>query len=93
MRGCAKIGGPVQGATYLQLLKLNEAIADFSAALRIAPNIHELWNLRGLTYLLQSDCRRAIADFDEAIRRKPGYTVAIRNRRMAEKIMRERNAG
>jgi tetratricopeptide (TPR) repeat protein len=46
----------------------NQAIADFSAALRLQPDDAEILGARGLAYIHLGDNDRAMADFNEAKR-------------------------
>jgi tetratricopeptide (TPR) repeat protein len=53
--------------------EFDEAIADYTQAIKLAPN--EAWNFRGRAdaYLEQKEYDKAIADINEAIRLDPDY--------------------
>jgi tetratricopeptide (TPR) repeat protein len=56
------------------------AIADFSEAIRLNPNLIEAYNDRGTAYSILGENAKAIADFNEAIRLKPNDPEAYYNR-------------
>lgn len=56
------------------------AIADFSDALRLNPNLIEAYNNRGTAYSILGENAKAIADYNEAIRLQPNDPEAYYNR-------------
>lgn len=72
-----------RGSVHDEEDKLDEAIADFTAALKLTPNNATLYVLRGTSYGNNSDYQRAIADFTEAIRLEPKDAGAYANRGVA----------
>jgi tetratricopeptide (TPR) repeat protein len=56
------------------------AIADFSDALRLNPNLIEAYNNRGTAYSIIGQNEKAIVDYNEAIRLKPTDPEAYYNR-------------
>jgi len=74
-----------RGVAYLNKGEYDEAIADFTEAIRLNPEFAEVYYNRGLTYGRdKGDFENAIADFTEAIRLKPDYAEAYYNRDIAE---------
>jgi tetratricopeptide (TPR) repeat protein len=60
--------------------KWDEAIAEYTEALRINPNNARAYYNRGLAYYTQKDYSRAIADYTQAIRLDPNYAAAYMGR-------------
>ncbi len=60
--------------------KGNEAIADFTEAIRCDPGYLDAYLWRGYTFREKKNYDKAIADFNEAIRLKPSISVAIGSR-------------
>jgi len=60
-----------RGAAYKKLGRIDQAIADDSAAIELDPLTPEYFDNRGLNYAANGDYDRAIADYNEAIRIKP----------------------
>ena len=58
-----------------KLGKFDDAIADFSEAIRLDPQWAR-YNNRGIAYSHKGDDERALADFDEAVRRDGKYAKA-----------------
>lgn len=57
-----------------------EAIADFTDAIRLDPTDETTFYNRANTYHYLKDFEKAIADYDEAIRLNPSYAFAYHNR-------------
>ncbi|MEK7487573.1 MAG: tetratricopeptide repeat protein [Planctomycetota bacterium] len=57
-----------------------EAIADFTEAIRLNSNSAEAYNFRGFSKSFRQDLEGAIVDFNEAIRLNPLYAEAFHNR-------------
>jgi tetratricopeptide (TPR) repeat protein len=54
----------------------DQAIADYTQAIRIAPNYVDAYNQRGSAYINKGDEDRAIADFTQVIRLDPNNALA-----------------
>ncbi len=72
----------------------NHAIADFSEAIRINPELAHvnrcrLLRNRALAYRSQGDCDKAIADYSEVIRRHPDFARAYHDRALAHRTKRD----
>jgi tetratricopeptide (TPR) repeat protein len=61
----------------------DRAIADYTQALRLDPNIALAYNNRGMAYAGKGDYDRAIADYTQALRLDPNIALAHNNRGMA----------
>jgi tetratricopeptide (TPR) repeat protein len=61
----------------------DQAITEYSEALRINPNNASAYCNRGIVYGNKGDYDQAIADFNQAIRLDPNYAVAYGNRGVA----------
>ena len=70
----------LRGTAYRNMGNLDAAIQDFSAAIRVEPDIANAFNNRGITYDYKHEFARAIRDYDEAIRLRPDYPDAFNNR-------------
>ena len=69
-----------RGLAYKRKGHVDEAIADFSEAIRLKPDFVFAFNNRGNAYYYKGQFDRAIADFSEAIRLKPDLSEAFGNR-------------
>jgi tetratricopeptide (TPR) repeat protein len=65
---------------YQKKHEWDNAIADFSMALRLEPDSAACLRERGYTYYQKSAYEQALADFDESIRREPDDAVAYCHR-------------
>lgn len=63
--------------------RYDEAIADFSTAIRLIPSDFLAWRSRAMLWFAKQDYRKAIDDFDEAIRLQPDDATALNNRGFA----------
>lgn len=61
----------------------DRAISDYSSAIKISPNDHELWYERGRNYRFKKNYDLAIKDLTRAITLKPDYHGAYNNRGLA----------
>ena len=61
----------------------DQAIKDFSEAIKLDPGFDSAWNNRGLAYARKDNYDQAIKDYSEAIRLKPDYADAWYNRGLA----------
>jgi tetratricopeptide (TPR) repeat protein len=69
-----------QAASAEQVRVFEQAIADFSQALKLDPNNAKIYVERGNAYGDKGDNDRAIADYDQAIRLNPNFAEAYSNR-------------
>jgi tetratricopeptide (TPR) repeat protein len=53
----------------------NKAIADYTQAIRLEPNIAIFYNQRGIVYYSTGDYNKAIADIETAIQLEPNNTT------------------
>jgi tetratricopeptide (TPR) repeat protein len=60
--------------------KLEEAIAEYSEAIRLEPHLVLVYTNRGIAYAKLGQFQRAIQDYDEAIRLDPQYAHAYYSR-------------
>jgi tetratricopeptide (TPR) repeat protein len=60
-----------RGATYRQSQKFQEAIADFTEALKVNPNDETTYERRADAYLQLKDYQKALADYDKCIQMDP----------------------
>lgn len=65
-----------QGVGKLQQQDYQGAIADFSAAIKLRPNLAEAYLGRGIAYSVSRNHKAAIADYDEALTLKPDLAEA-----------------
>jgi len=63
--------------------KLEEAIAEYSEAIRLEPRLVPAYYIRGVTYAQLGQYERAVQDYDEAIRLNPQYAQAYYSRSAA----------
>jgi tetratricopeptide (TPR) repeat protein len=77
-------GGPAaalligRGERNLQGNAADEALADFDAALTLAPDLAEAYNRRAMAHFELGDYPHALADLQEALRRDPRHFSAFR---------------
>jgi Flp pilus assembly protein TadD len=62
-----------RGAAHLNKGDIDQAIADYTEAIRLDPYDAEAYNGRGFAYGSKGEYDRAIADYTEAIRLNPNY--------------------
>ena len=67
------------------LKELENAISDYTTAIRLDPEDEASYNNRGLVRSAKGDLDGAIKDYNEAIRIKPDYADAYTNRGVARK--------
>ena len=70
----------LRGNAWAERKEYGRAIADYDAALAIAPGSAETLNNRGSSWQASGNDERALADFTRAIEINPSYILAIRNR-------------
>ncbi|MEY2541534.1 MAG: hypothetical protein QOI22_1136, partial [Verrucomicrobiota bacterium] len=69
-----------RGLVYNSKSRFDEAIRDFTEALRVDPKIADAYAGRGFAYQCRGDAPKAIVDLTEAIRRDPNSPSAFYNR-------------
>lgn len=92
LRGCSSVikGGRLKGAqlssayairgvTYSQSGKLDQALQDFDAAMRLTPNAVELLNLRGMVQVERGEVEKGLQDIKSAIQKNPKFVLAHYN--------------
>src|SRR5258708_5872736 len=72
-----------RGDTFADAGDFDNAIADYTEALRLNPQNTDAFNNRGLVYVDKGDLDNAIADYSEAIRLEPTFDIAYSNRGIA----------
>lgn len=72
-----------RGRAYYQDRRYDQAIDDFSEAIRLNPKNPESYFNRGDAYDEKGEFDRAIADYDESLRLRPGMPVVHNNRGLA----------
>ena len=72
-----------RGLAYGQLGDYDQAIADFSRAIELKPDIAKPYNNRALVYEKKGRHDREMHDLNRAIEVDPDYAVAYNNRAMA----------
>ena len=65
------------GVEEMRAARLEEAIADFSAAILRRPGFAEGWNKRATAYFLAGDYERSLADCAEVLKRNPSHFGAL----------------
>ena len=66
--------------------KLDEAIADISEAINLAPaDVYHYYNTRGNFYLAKEDYDRALADYNQSLRLRPDNAYAWNNAGVARR--------
>jgi len=75
-----------RGVAYSAKKDYDRAIADYSAAIKLAPGIALAFNNRGRAFLAKKEYGRAIADYDQAIQLKPDYASALYWRGKAKQL-------
>jgi tetratricopeptide (TPR) repeat protein len=66
-------------STESQIL-YDQAIADFTTAIELDPNLAQAYRERGVAYSDKGDNNHALADLNQAIRLAPNYAMAYNNR-------------
>lgn len=71
-----------RGSAYLREKKFNNAVDDFSRALRQSPNIFQIYYQRGRAYYGLGEMANAASDFDHALTLNDRYAAAYYARGM-----------
>jgi tetratricopeptide (TPR) repeat protein len=58
----------------------DQAISDYSRAIKLNPNIAEAYNNRAYVYMVEKNYAAALPDLDHAIQLRPNYVNALLNR-------------
>jgi len=69
-----------RGLTYSKLGNYEDAIADYTRAIRIDPDYANAYGNRGVAYNELGNYKDAIDDYTKAIRIDPDYASAYKNR-------------
>jgi tetratricopeptide (TPR) repeat protein/serine/threonine protein kinase len=69
-----------RASAHLSRKEYDQALEDYTEALRLAPRDAEAYVGRGLAYANKGDLGRAIADYDQGIALDPKYALAYHNR-------------
>ncbi len=72
-----------RGSVWKEKGELENAVNDFTEAIRLSPNYKQAFNNRGNAFHDKGEYERAIQDFTEAIRLDPRYATPYRNRSRA----------
>ncbi len=72
-----------KGVEYRRQGRFDDAIAQFTKAIELDPNLAEAYFNRGNTYAILLDLQRAVEDYSEAIRLDAQNVLAYANRARA----------
>jgi Flp pilus assembly protein TadD len=72
-----------RGLAFYNLERHQQAINDFSQAIRMKPQYAEAFNNRGNAYYALDQYQKAEADFNKSLELKPKYSKALLNRGLA----------
>jgi tetratricopeptide (TPR) repeat protein len=75
-----------RGNAYLEKQDYDNALADFSQAIKLDPNNTNGFDGRGLAYVAKNDYDRGIADFTKTIQLDPKFMWAYSNRGRAYRL-------
>jgi S1-C subfamily serine protease len=76
-----------RAVSYVELGKVDLALADYNRAIELNPRYVEALNNRGRIYLRQGDNERALQDFNRAIQVNPRFAFAHNGRGEALELM------
>ena len=65
--------------SHSALKNVDQAIQDYTAAIRLSPNNAMAYNNRGAAYSLKKDRTRAMIDYQKALKLDPTLTIARDN--------------
>jgi tetratricopeptide (TPR) repeat protein len=69
-----------RGFMWFQQQEYKKAVDDFSAAIKLAPELAQAHNNRGYNRQMLDDYQNALVDYNEAIRLAPEYALAHQNK-------------
>ncbi|MFA5199366.1 MAG: tetratricopeptide repeat protein [Candidatus Omnitrophota bacterium] len=69
-----------KGTLYLNKHEYEQAIAEYTKAIRLNPKYSKAYGYRGIVYNIKGNFDQAISDFTKAIELSPGYVVAYADR-------------
>ena len=72
-----------RGEDFSGARQYDQAITDYTTAIRLKPDYAEAYNDRGFAYYLKGDAEPAIADYTRAIELRPDYPKAYNSRGVA----------
>lgn len=70
----------MKASAWNSLKEYDNAIKDFTEALRIDPSSKNSYNGRAIAWYRKGDYQRSIADYTQSIRLAPSYAIAYTNR-------------
>src|ERR1700688_258024 len=73
-----------RGYAYFAKGRVDQALADYNTAIKLAPNDGHTYALRGWAHFIRGDMKQALADSAAAVRLDPGSAVAFRARGRAQ---------
>jgi hypothetical protein len=79
------------GRQKLAAGRYQEALAELSEAIRLAPDYALAYNARGFAWYMLRNFTSALADLDRAIKLNPNYANAYRNRAVVRKAAGDRS--
>lgn len=82
-----------RGTVFYKLGRYQQAINDYSHAIRLQPEHADGYNNRGLAYGRTGRYQQAIDDFNKAIHLKPNFADAYNNRGYAHFLQGNKNMG
>ena len=74
-----------RGNAYQDLQNYEQAISDYTQAIKLNPNYTDAYNNRGWTYYLLKNYSEAIKDFDKALEIDSNHQFAKKNRELCYK--------
>jgi tetratricopeptide (TPR) repeat protein len=80
----------ILGRQFAKAGRYADAVAEFTEAIRLAPELALAWNARGFARLMLHDCAGAKDDLDRAILLNPGYADAYKIRAAARRATGDR---
>jgi tetratricopeptide (TPR) repeat protein len=79
--------GPNRGLAHRKRDELNEAVADYSQAIRLDPKYVPAYANRGYVFYMLKDYDSALVDFDKILELDPQNTDAKKSREIIQKSL------